>query len=226
MPSVFFLFCKAHMSIKQWKPYGSDFFTRGSVFPLLGYLMFKMLPELCVNPFLEYVFLWTKELNFPKNRNLTLHSTEDIFSPQRVRFGRRSFRWKHSLRLFLQRKRWPSSSLDGSLGQGGWEQVEISVRSKSHPRAPGRTEKMNQWLESLRSEWTTSREGDVITPRLKLAACISFRSPLTLCLHIKATLTHSCLSAVPSLKGAVKKALCPDFYEELKKNCLHKVCQT
>lgn len=186
--------------------------------------MFKMLPELCVNPFLEYVFLWTEELNLPQNRNLTLHSPEDIFSPQRVRFGRRSLRWKHSLCLFLQRKKevvvlgWVSWSRWAGAG-GDSREVQKS------PRGTGENEELNERTESLRSEWITPGDSDVITPGLKLAACVSFRSLFTLRLDIWAPLYYSCLSVAPSLDGGVNEALCPDLREELKHR-LRKACQT
>lgn len=117
-------------------------------------------------------------------------------------------------------RRW--SPLDRSLAQGGREQVETPERSK---RGTGENEELNKRMESLRSEWITPREGDVITPGLKLAACISFRSLFTFRLDIWAPLYYSCLGVAPSLNGGVNEALCPDLREELKHH-LRKTCQT
>lgn len=174
---------------------------------------------MCVNPFLEYVFLWTEELNSPQNRNLTLHSTEDIFSPQRVRFGSRSLRWKHSLRLFLWRMWRPSSN--GALDQGVWKPVESHLRSG---RSLGRE---SWWVSELRLRSGGTAYRVTSSPRSKISSLHLIQIALDSGpLHLSTP--HSLLpqgGKVPSLKGGVNKATCLNFLGELKK-CLYKACQT
>lgn len=179
-----------------------------------------MLPELCVNPFLEYVFLWTEELNLPQNRNLTLHSPEDIFSPQRVRFGRRSLRWKHSLCLFLQREK--EVGVLGWLSWSRWEGAggrKVTQRHWGEWGAEWVNWEFQTWMNNAQIGWRHHTR-----PKIS-CTLVSFRSLFTLRLDIWAPLYYSCLSVAPSLNGGVNEALCPDLREELK-NRLRKACQT